>query len=181
VAPSGGRCLDRDPVKHPHGSAWRVTSGSPLTLATITAAERDALWAVTRLLDATPTRVADSGFSPSTALTGTPRANSGVSLRPGDDFDARGDWRDILEPHGWRIAHPLGSGWAWTRPGKRTGISATSGQHPTADRLYVFSTSTVFPAGQTVRKFHAYAHLNHGGSYPLAAAELRRAGYGGAA
>ncbi len=56
---------------------------------------------------------------------------------PWDWFDKEGDWRDILEPHGW-----TSNGDHWTRPGKSFGTSAaittsTSG----AEVLCVFSSN----------------------------------------
>lgn len=109
---------------------------------------------------------------PSTALALTPQPST---TSPGDEFEARTDWSEILEPHGWRLSHRgSGSERHWTRPGKevRDGISATTGRANDRDRLYVFSTSTVFEAEVPHTKFGAYAILNYGGDFSAAASAL---------
>lgn len=111
---------------------------------------------------------------------------NGHGPRPGDDFKARTSWERILEPHGWTRVRRVGQTVYWCRPGKnpREGVSATtghdpaSGVDPAADRLFVFSTSTVFPALEPVDKFHAFAILNHGSDHGAAAKELRSLGFG---
>src|SRR5262249_10204383 len=47
--------------------------------------------------------------------------------RPGDDFNRRATWREILEPGGWKVARIRDQVVHWTRPGKDDGVSATSG------------------------------------------------------
>lgn len=102
-------------------------------------------------------------------------------LRPGDDYNQRASWDDILAPHGWRRTRKTfrGDGAAWTRPGKEHGVSATTGTSGDGvDRLYVFSTSTEFDAERPYSKFAAHAILDHGGDLSKAAAALRHDGYG---
>jgi len=104
----------------------------------------------------------------------TPRATS-LLATPGDEYEARTDWADILVPHGWQLSHRgYGTERHWTRPGKelRDGISATTGRANDRDRLYVFSTSTLFPSETPITKFGAYAMLNHGGDFKAAAVAL---------
>lgn len=171
VAPTAGRCLD--PAKHPPGSAWTITSGSVATIPTITSDERDQLWAVVSMLDRTPPRDPQP-------ITG-PRLPGGASdgTRPGDAFNERAGWDDILEPHGWVPVWRMGRGYAWRRPGKTVGISATTGQAADGvDRLYVFTTSTAFDAETPYSKFAAHAVLNHGGDFTAAAKQLHADGYG---
>jgi putative DNA primase/helicase len=102
------------------------------------------------------------------------------AVTPGDDFEARTDWEDILGPHGWQVESTHGPVRHWTRPGKSTreGASATTGRDPTRDRLYVFSTSTVFESERSYTKFGAFALLNFGGDHATAARELARLGFG---
>lgn len=168
LAPSAGRT-------HSTGRAWTRVAGGPATCPTITAQQRDALHAVTNLLDAMPTP------EPAPATAGASGATPGVGTRPGDDYNARTSWDDILTPLGWTKGRRLGDGWTWTRPGKnpRDGISATTGTRGDgADRLYVFTTSTEFEAEKPYTKFSAYALLEHGGDYTAAAKELASKGYG---
>lgn len=61
-----------------------------------------------------------------------------TSLRPGDDFNQRGDIRELLLRHEWRFVCG-GENEHWGRPGKDSGTSAT----PKDGRLfYNFSGST---------------------------------------
>jgi hypothetical protein len=98
------------------------------------------------------------------------------ATRPGDDFNARATWADILTPHGWVDAGRRGQVGYWRRPGKTTGVSATTNACGT-DRLRVFTTSTCFEA-TSYTKFGAYTLLNHHGDHHTAAEALRQAGYG---
>lgn len=99
-------------------------------------------------------------------------------ITPLDDFERRTDWQDILEPSGWRKNHTDGNVTYWTRPGKRDGISATTGHDPERDRLYVFSSSTEFEPETPYTKQGAYAVLHANGNHSQAASQLRKQGYG---
>jgi putative DNA primase/helicase len=106
---------------------------------------------------------------------------AGRFLRPGDDFDARADWADILEPHGWTWNGP-GSDSAdhWCRPGKASGTSATT-NFAGSDLLYVFSSNAdPFEQDTAYTKFCAYTLLEHSGDFTAAARALRAQGYGAA-
>jgi len=162
TAPSSG-------PTHPSGGAWVMLAGGPGSIPTISCDDRDAIYAVLGLFDAMP---ADNGGTPN-----APAASQGGGDRPGDHFNERADWRDILD--GWTVVRRMGQGYAWRRPGKNHGISATTGQSADGvDRLYVFTTSTVLPAEQPLTKFAAHAHLHHGGDYRAAARDLAGRGYG---
>lgn len=106
----------------------------------------------------------------------------GSPLRPGDDFNDRAHWADILTPHGWTYMYHRGSTWYWRRPGKDSGEhSATTGRKGlgSEDRLYVFSDATEFDPNVPYNKFAAYALLNHAGDFAAATRELRAQGFGG--
>lgn len=166
TAPSHGR-------SHPTGKPWLAITGTAATIPTISVDERDALHAVLSLLDQMP--VEDGGGKTS----GNTTANVTPGDRPGDDYNVRASWADILTPHGWTVATRVGDGYGWRRPGKTgPGISATTGTRGDVDRLYVFSTSTAFDPEKPYSKFAAYALLEHGGDYHAAAKALRAAGYG---
>jgi P4 family phage/plasmid primase-like protien len=172
TAPTSGIC-------HPSGEAWQLLQGQYGKLPVITWQERNLFHQALQLaLDESPPPVSTAvvpveWHSPVPTTTG--------SVSPGDDFENRVDWHDILAPTGWRVSHKgPGNERHWTRPGKemRDGTSATTGRANDRDRLYVFSTSTEFEAEIPYTKFGAYALLNHGGDHHAAAQSLVRLGYG---
>jgi len=160
--PSGG------PV-HETGRPYRLMRGRPETIVTITPDEREALHALARTFDQMP-RAEATPQRRDLPLGGT---------RPGDDFNARMTWADVLEPHGWQFHHESGGEGFWTRPGKdrRLGISATT-NYKGSGLLYVFSSSTPFDPEQSYSKFAAHAVLEHGGSFTEAARALASTGHG---
>lgn len=180
TAPSNG------PV-HETGRPWQLLAGGPDTVATITADERDALFAIARMLDVVPAAEPTPAAAPAAAagdeaaafLFGTtPSAAADGGVSPLDDFEQRTTWADILKPHGWQLLLTHGHTSYWRRPGKTAGISATTGRDPARDRLYVFSSSTEFEQEVPYTKPGAYALLEHGGDHSAAARALRAQGYG---
>ena len=103
----------------------------------------------------------------------------GMTNSPGYDFCMRGDWADILTPHGWKI-----NGTHATRPGKDFGVSATLDYCTSVTRgqlLWIFTTDKAIAPLETevsYSKFEAYTILNHGGNFSEAAKQLKREGYG---
>lgn len=175
---------------HPSGKPYILISGGVGSIAEITAAERDALWALARSFDEMPPEPArDAAARPPGDGAAAPRPHgpgggaggpaNGGDLRPGDDFNARATWTEILEPHGWRPAFSRGGTTYWTRPGKdpSAGHSATTG-HGGGDCLWVFSSSTEFEPEKSYTKFGAWVRLNHGGDFEAGARALGAAGYG---
>src|SRR5699024_4750779 len=146
----------------------------PNSIVTLDRETSDALLELARMCDAMPVVETPSAFNQPTTST---RTDDG-SLSPGDDYEARTDWTDILTPHGWTELFRTGNTRYWRRPGKRLGISATTGHAEDRDRLYVFSTSTEFESETPYTKFGAYALLEHGTDYKAAARALSTAGYG---
>lgn len=159
MAPSNGRV-------HPDGP-YVLLRGGPETVVTITPEEREELWALARSFDQMPRSV----------VTYRVEQEAGWVVRPGDDFAAKAEWSEILEPQGWRVAFTKGDTAYWRRPGKDRGWSATT-NHGGHDLLYVFSTSTEFDDERGYGKFPAYAILNHGGDFKAAAKALHDKGYG---
>lgn len=168
IAPSGGRT-------HPTGKAWTVLAGGPDQIPTLTIDERDTLHAIATTLDTMP---ATEGWRGSA----TGPSDSAGGTRPGDDYNARASWDDLLIPRGWQKARSFGRDRiGWVRPGKhpRDGISATTGGAVDGvSRLFVFSTSTDFEAEQPYTKFAALTLLEHGGDYAAAARRLAAEGWG---
>jgi hypothetical protein len=102
------------------------------------------------------------------------RCDTGHGLRPGEDFNARGDVSSLLRQHGWTLVRDAENQY-WRRPGKDSGWSATLKD----GAFYVFSTSAgPFEGNRAYSPFAVYAMLEHGGDFAAAAAQLRREGYG---
>lgn len=152
---------------HPTGNPWVMLQGSPVTIPSITMEERNALHSIFKAFDEMP---AKQSF-------GQLLAKDSSNEKPGDDFNAKASWKEILEPKGWAIVFTSGNVTYWRRPGKSTGISATTGRND-GDNLYVFTTSTSFEAERPYSKFAAYAHLEFSGDFSAAAKALKAAGYG---
>jgi putative DNA primase/helicase len=170
VAPTAGSC-------HPSGEPWTIISGTYGTLPTITWEQRCLVHqAISMALDRSPA----PPEAPALLPVPPPRVLSGAGLSPGDHFEATTDWAEILEPHGWTLESRHGPERHWTRPGKdrKDGGSATTGHAQDRDRLFVFSTSTVFHANTSYTKFAAYTELNFSGDFRSAALDLKRKGYG---
>lgn len=118
---------------------------------------------------------------PGTSLSHPTTHPASALPSPADRWEAVVDWDTILEPHGWSVEHRgPGTEIHWTRPGKnrRDGASATTGRAADRDRLYVFSTSTIFDAEVPYTKFGAYALLNHAGDFKSAVLDLVSQGFG---
>jgi P4 family phage/plasmid primase-like protien len=175
---------------HPNGKPYKLIAGGPATCPTITADEHRELHRISRMLDAMPTEEPPAtapATSPATPLdeadaflfaNDRPAAAEG-GVKPGDDYEQRTTWADILTTHGWTVLRTIGQTTYWRRPGKTDpGASATTGRAADRDRLYVFTTSTEFDAEKPYTKFGAYTLLNHAGDHAAAARELRRLGYG---
>ena len=95
--------------------------------------------------------------------------------RPGDDFNARAKWEDILA--GWKVVYTVRNVKYLRRPGKSRVVSATI-NYMGNDLFRNFSTSTAFQL-KSYDKFGAYAALNHHGNLSAAAKQLILDGYGG--
>ena len=166
--PSPGQC-------HPSGRPYKLLSDRDLAdVRTITSEERNLLITTAESLNeyVRPTRPRPPMRPPN------PTKPYGGG-RPGDDFNARADWGEILTPHGWQFVQELPDGTQhWCRPGKRSGTSATV-NFEGSDLLYVFSSNAEpFVDQKGYSKFAAYALLNHRGDFTEAAQALRRKGYG---
>jgi hypothetical protein len=163
AAPSGGSC-------HPSGGSWSLISGSIETIPTISVGERESLHSLFRYFDQLPKASV-------VASEVTERHRDANSTLPGDDYNAKTTWDEILLPLGWTKVFSKGQTTAWCRPGKHDGISATT-NYEGSDLLFVFSTSTIFEAERGYSKFAVYTLLEHGGDFHKAASALAAKGFG---
>lgn len=162
VAPTPGR------TGHAQGSRYEFLTKGPEATADVTSDERDQLHLLMTLALDERVEATEPEAVPQAARV----ERDGKS--PGDVYNATHTWEEILIPLGWaRIGAGTRNGHEivfWRRPEKNEGFSASTGGP--GDHLYVFSTSTEFPAEQPLSKFAVYTILNHGGDFKAAAAQL---------
>jgi putative DNA primase/helicase len=170
----GGQVVVAPSRHHVTGRPWTRLIGGPATAPVITPEQRDAFHGLLRTLDEQP----DAG----PVVTSTPAAphDPTAGITPGDDYENRTDWADILTPHGWTLVSQRGRTRYWLRPGKPrgSGLSATTGHADDRDRLFVFTSSTDFDQEVPYTKLGAYAVLEHGGDMSAAARQLYADGFG---
>jgi hypothetical protein len=159
LAPTNGKV-------HPSGRPYVRRSGGFSTIASYTMEEREALMELARSFDQSSARA---------QAYADPEQRKAGGTRPGDDFNARTTWNEVLA--GWKEVFTHRNVTYWCRPGKKFGVSATT-NYKGSDLLYVFSTSTDFDADKTYDRFAAFAVLNHGGDFSAAAKALAKEGYG---
>lgn len=172
IAPgSPGECQES-------GLPYKHVAGPPLTeVPTITADEHGLLWSVARSFNR---------HIEERDVKGAPSKAPRDGLSPGDDFNARATWEEILEPADWQKVFPRGDVMLWRRPGKQDGASATTGiKSRSGNELFCVFSSNAHPFEgpngrpcSTYSKFAAFATLNHNGDMSEAAKALAAAGYG---
>jgi hypothetical protein len=149
-------------------AGYELIQGEFTAIPVLTSGERDILleaaWSLNEFIpEPTPEPVPE----PVTTLT-----NSG--LRPGDDYNARGDVKALLQSHGWTCVK-AGENEYWRRPGKTLGWSATLKNRV----FYVWSTNAnPFEAEKPYSPFSVYTLLEHNGDFGQAARALASQGYG---
>jgi hypothetical protein len=158
---------------HRLNKPYRMLCGKPIEAPVLSAYERAGLRAMARLFN--------EYVAPSDQVkTPNPRGRQPSGLRPGDDYNERGDAEAILQRHGWtRITNRSGVN-LYRRPGKSKGQSATFGTRPSGGTwLHVFSSSAApFQFDKNYNPFQIYALLEHSGDFAAAAKALAAQGYG---
>lgn len=163
TAPSNGKT-------HPSGGCYSLLSGGFDSIATITPEERRDLFTLAR------------AFTVLSEAENTPPPNhrtpsAGWLVRPGDDFNQKAVWAELLEAQGWTFVFSHGGTHYWRRPGKHQGVSACVGWGG-KDYFYCFSTSTEFEPEKPIDKFGFHALTCYGGDFKAAVKALAEAGYG---
>lgn len=162
--PSPGAC-------HASGKPYELLQGNLGAIPVITAADRRVLLALAQTLN----EYLEPAQKP---REGASRPRTGAGLRPGEDYNVRGDYEAVLEAHGWQRVGRHGDRTLWRRPGKTEGLSAT-GNYAGSGVFYVFSSNGhPFEADRSYTPFGVYALLEHGGDYTAAARRLGEEGYG---
>ena len=161
VAPTNGTC-------HPSGGAWTMLVGSAKSIPTLTVAEREGLHQLFATFDSVP----------KVEFVTEELAPKGVNLTPGDDYNAKVTWEQVLEPLGWKKVYTNKAGvTSWRRPGKSEGISATT-NHAGNDKFFCFSSSTQFEPERSYSKFAIFTLVEHQADFTASARALRSQGYG---
>lgn len=152
---------------HATGKLYKLINGDLSAIPIITPDERDSLLNTARGFSKMPPEQAKPLAAPR-KLTG--------EMRPGDDFNARGDVAALLERHGWVKDHDDEHGSLWRRPGKEAGWSARL----FADgHFWPFSTNAApFEDGHSYDPFAVFAQLEHDGDLSAAAKALAAQHYG---
>ena len=153
---------------------YKLMQGSLTDLPVLTAAERDILLSAAWSLNEYVPDVVDGPENANVPAHVAAGQGTPTTARPGDDFNARGDVRGVLEAHGWALVK-AGENEYWRRPGKTAGWSATF-----KDRVfYVFSSNAApFEPHKGYSPFAVYTWLEHNGDFGAAANRLRELGYG---
>jgi hypothetical protein len=160
----GGYCLIY-PSK-----GYELKHGSFVDIPNITSEERDIL--------INSARACNRWVSPQDIIGSNNKQKPGSNgLRPGDDFNERGDIRALLEKHGWIFRKNGNDGREhWARPGKDKGHSATLTD---GKIFYVFSSNGhPFEAWKSYNPFGVFTFLEHDGDFSAAAKALSQQGYG---
>jgi hypothetical protein len=161
TAPSNGKV-------HPSGKPYVLLRGGLETITTITPEERETIWSLARSFDEVPV---EESMEPGSKVQ--PRG-SDDGVRVGDDFNARAQLADIVEPFGWTKVHTSGGVEYWRRPGKDHGWSASYGF---TKGFRVFTSSTSLRT-ESYSLFALYCHLHHNGDWAACVKDLAAQGYG---
>jgi len=158
---------------HEENKPYIFLSGSFENIPNISAEERRALLSMARILD--------EYIEPEKTI-GEPKQSSSSTqyygIRPGEDYNERGDYEAVLERHGWTRAGTRGGRVMWRRPGKNKGISATT-NYADSRLFWSFSTNShPFEAEKSYTPMGVYTTLEHGGDYKEATKALAAMGYG---
>lgn len=153
---------------HPSDKGYELIQGDLTAIPTITLEEHDSFCSILRGLDE---RVKPE-YRPVVAIDATQK-------RPGDEYNGRANWQDILCSAGWTQLGNSGNSTQWAKPGSASKAPHATTNYEGSDKLYVFSTSAPpFEHGRAYDKFSAYALLNHNGDFAEAAKALAKQGYG---
>ncbi len=153
---------------------YELIQGSLTDLPVLTATERDILLSAAWSLNEYVPEVVNGPKSGQSSAHVATSGGLASTLRPGDDFNARGDVRELLVAHGWALVKP-GENEYWRRPGKAGGWSATLKDGV----FYVFSSNAApFEPHKSYSPFAVYTWLEHNGDFAVAAAKLRERGFG---
>lgn len=99
--------------------------------------------------------------------------------KPGDDFNKRVSWHDLLLDDGWQFIRKTGYGWILRRPGKMRGEGSATLWDSTGN-LFIFSTEAPYPlqARRHYSKWAYFTYTRHNGDFTASAKYLSAKGFG---
>ena len=172
VAPSSGGV-------HPSRKPYRMLGGSVSTIPQVTVRERQRILETARSLDERTVEPQQDHavHLPYQETDRSTRQFVERGVRPGEVFNQRASWEEVLCPYGWSLLYVRDEVGYWT---KHQDVHATT-NHAGSGLFYPFTTTTCFEAGRGYTKFSAYTLLHYGvlspETFALSARDLARQGY----
>lgn len=164
---------------HPDNKTYEFRRGSMETIPVLTAVERDALLSQAKALNlhVKPSQNKTAGKHTKNVSPKSEKTNK--HKRPGDDFNEKADFAELLKEAGWKWMSGSGETSDWQRPGK-TGIGISARLNYGGDgNLFVYSTNAApFEDLTGYDPFAFYAYVKHNGDFSAAAAALSAEGFG---
>ncbi len=153
---------------HPNGGVYKILNGDLLSIPTITKEERQVLFECAR--------ACNEYIRPADVEGATKQITKSGDLKPGDDYNQRGNVRDLLRRHGWKYHSPHTRGENWSRPGVTDHCGATLFND---GLLFVYSSNAEpLQENKPYSAFGLYGWLEHDGDFKKAARALGNEGYG---
>jgi hypothetical protein len=155
---------------HASGKPYVLRTGSPATIPVFTVAEAEAIHALFRTLDEMPEHTTPTAG----VATLQRRERPAGELLPGDDFNERATWAEVLPPPWAKISSGTAAD-AWSMHGQ--GGRKTADVYHNDNTLFIYDTECP-GQGRKLSLFSAYVWLHHGGDFHAAASALYALGFG---
>ena len=167
AAPTNGKV-------NPNGK-YTFMHNNHLSIPTVTPDEREDIITVASFFDCERAEK----VKPYSGMPKEPKKPTGAILRPGDDYNERGDWQELLEGAGWSAIFERGDCIYLVKPGSTSRTHHATLNHEGSNLFYCFSSSAhPFDPDTSYSKFAVFTLLNHGGDFEEAALDLAGKGYG---
>jgi hypothetical protein len=155
---------------HASGKPYVLRTGSPATIPVFTVAEAEAIHALFRTLDEMPEHTTPTAG----VATLQRRERPAGELLPGDDFNERATWAEVLPPP-WAKISSGSTADAWSMHGQ--GGRKTADVYHNDNTLFIYDTECP-GQGRKLSLFSAYVWLHHSGDFHAAASALYALGFG---
>jgi hypothetical protein len=153
----------------PPTSGYKYIQGEPSNIPTISPAERDRLFNISRSFNELD-EVKPKVTTPTTTFNST-------GLSPFEDYHERGDIVALLESRGWKVVNQQGQKINLLRPGS-TDSKSSGNYHTGLKVLRVFSSSTEFNPDKGYSPAQVFSLLECNEDNKLAYKRLLELGYG---